>query len=385
LYRAGVPRHPPYFLSEGILKNISLYPLSFPLPFIFAIFLGAPVFSFADDGNIIVLDCTKSSMASELTSKFPTVYLSRESFDRSKFSDKGEISKNDFDGLVRTGLKIPKGTIRFKIGKNDEVDVYIVTSIRMDTFEQAIAPAALPIQWASDPITFVTSPSSQKSGPVTTASQPITLSILRTARFLLQEQQRATSLQSGGAATASSVFGVTFKEPAPLLGPVERPPSEKGYYYYRQKYKLKFENSTLALSFEDQNGNQENVATIITGSPENWFLTAGGPLYAYNPHSNSSGGNPTGLYVGLNWTPNDIYDPDLRLLIVNIMDVNTTNPASAVGLVGLGMGFPKIASFIPLSTLSVTETLAYNMNLSQFQLLTMITYDVTDVLQLLKL
>ena len=220
---------------------------------------------------------------------------------------------------------------------------------------------------------------------MTTASQPITLSILRTARFLLQEQQRATSLQSGGVATASSVFGVTFKEPAPLLGPVERPPAEKGYYYYRQKYKLKFENSTLALSFEDQNGNQENVATIITGSPENWFLTAGGPLYAYNPHSNSPGGNPTGLYVGLNWTPNDIYDPDLRLLIVNIMDVNTTNPASAVGLIGLGMGFPKIASFIPLSTLSVTETLAYNMSLSQFQLLTMVTYDVTDVLQLLKL
>ena len=366
------------------MKNTGLHPRICALLFVFALFPGAPVFSWADDGNVILLDCTKSSMAAELTSKFPTVYLSRETFDAAKFSEKGEVSQADFENLIRTGLKPSKGTIRFKIGKNQEMDVYIVTSVRMDTMEQEVAPAALPIQWVSEPMTFTTS-SSRESGPVTTASQPITLSILRTARFLLREQQRATSLQSSGADTASSVFGVAFKEPAALLGPVERPPAEKVYYYYRQKYKLKFENSTLTLSFEDQNGNQENVATIITGSPENWFLTAGGPLYAYNPHSNSSGGNPTGLYVGLNWTPNDIYDPDLRLLIVNILDVNTTNPASAVGLIGLGMGFPKIASFIPLSTLSVTETLAYNMSLSQFQLLTMVTYDVTDVLQLLKL
>jgi hypothetical protein len=67
------------------------------------------------------------------------------------------------------------------------------------------------------------------------------------------------------------------------------------------------------------------------------------------------------------------------------VDVNTSNPSSAIGLVGLGMGFPKMDSFIPLSTLSVTETLVYNLNSSNFQLLTMFNYDVTDLLQFLKL
>jgi len=166
---------------------------------------------------------------------------------------------------------------------------------------------------------------------------------------------------------------------------LEGPPNGTVYYYYRQSYRLKFENSTLLLSFEDQNGNQQNVATVIAGPPENWFLTAGGPVFALDLRTNASGVNPTGLYVGLNWTPNDIFDPEGRFLIVNLLDVDTTNPASAIGLVGLGMGFPMMSDFIPLSTLSVTETLAYNLGLSRFQLLTMVTYDVTDVLQFLKL
>lgn len=352
----------------------------------FALFGGGFSHSFADDGNVIVLDCTSSGIASDLTSKFPTAYLSRKNFDASRFSENGEISRVDFEVLTRTALKTPKGTIRFKIRKNDEMDVYIVTSVRMDTLEQAVAPAAAPLQWVSDSITFVTSGASRHSGPVTTASEPITMSILKTARFLLKEQQRPTSLESGDGAKAFSIFGVTFKTAAPPKpGFNEEPGSKKVFYYYRQKYRLKFENSTISLVFEDQSGNQENVATVISGDSENWFLMAGGPLHAYNFDPSDSSGNPTGLYLGLNWTPNDIFDPEPRFLIVNILDVNTTNPASAIGLVGLGMGFPKINSFIPLSTLSVTETLAYNLGSSKFQLLTMVNYDVTDVLQLLKL
>jgi len=352
----------------------------------FVFLMGGSSPGFADDGNVIVLDCTNSKVATDLTSKFPIVYLSRETFDASKFSQKGEIYQADFDLLVQNGLKKPSDNIRFKIRKNDEVDVYIVTSIRMDTFEQAIAPATPSIQWLSDPITFVASSPSRASGPVTTASQPLTLSLLKTARFLLKEQQRRTSLESGGAPKASSVFGVAFKQAVLPKSELEEGLSlQKVYYYYRQKYKLKFESSTLNLSFEDQSGNQQQVATVISGPPENWFLMAGGPIYAYNFNTNSSSGNPAGLYVGLNWTPNDIYDPVPRFLIVNILDVNTSNPTSAIGLVGLGMGFPKTSGFIPLSTLSVTETLAYNLNLSQFQFLTMINYDLTDVLQLLKL
>jgi hypothetical protein len=352
----------------------------------FALLAGGPSLGLAGDGNIVVLDCTSSGMASDLTSKFPGVYLSRRGFDASKFSEKGEITQADFEGLIRTGLKKPKGTIRFQIRKNDELDVYVVTSIRMDTFDQAIAPAAPPLEWLSDPIIFVASNSSRHSGPVTTSSRPITLSILKTARFLLKEQQRPTSLESGRDAMASSLFGVTFKGAAvPTLAPGDKPPSEKVYYYYRQKYKLKFENSLVNLSFEDQSGNQENIATVMTGPSENWFLTAGGPLLSYNPPTDDFGGNPTGLYLGLNWTPNDLFNPNARFLIVNFLDVNTSNPSSAVGLVGLGMGFPKTSSFIPLSTLSVTEVLAYNLTLSKFQFLTMVNYDVTDVLQLLKL
>src|SRR6185295_12786989 len=213
---------------------------------------------FADDGNVIVLDCTNSKVATDLTSKFPIVYLSRETFDASKFSQKGEIYQADFDLLVQNGLKKPSDNIRFKIRKNDEVDVYIVTSIRMDTFEQAIAPATPSIQWLSDPITFVASSPSRASGPVTTASQPLTLSLLKTARFLLKEQQRRTSLESGGAPKASSVFGVAFKQAVLPKSELEEGLSlQKVYYYYRQKYKLKFESSTLNLSFEDQSGNQQ--------------------------------------------------------------------------------------------------------------------------------
>ncbi len=346
---------------------------------------GTPALSLADDGNIIVLDCTKSGGVPDLTSQLPTVYVARNHFDPSRFSENGEISKADFSNLARTGLKIPKVAIRFKIRKNDEVDVYIVTSVRMDTFEQATATAIAPLQWVTDPINFVTSNFSQATSPVTTTSQPITLSIVKTARFLLNEQQRPTSLESGRDAKASSVFGVTFKAATLPLGPEEKLPPKNIYYYYRQRYKLKFDNAIVSLSFQDQNGNLEDVATIITGPSDNWFLTAGGPILAYNPDTNGFGGNATGLYLGLNWTPNDIFDPNARLLIVNLLDVNTTNPTSAIGLVGLGMGFPKTSHFIPLSTLSVTEVLAYNLTLSKFQFMTMINYDVTDILQLLKL
>jgi hypothetical protein len=368
------------------VKTMSAKRNSLGIPLLcFALFMGVPVLGFPDDGNIIVLDCTDSGAASDLTSKLPTVYLALKNFDPLKFSENGEITRTDFANLARTELRKAKETIRFKIKKNDEMDVYVVTSIRVDTLEQAIAPAAPAPQWISGSITFVTSNAPRGSGPATTVSQPLTLSVLRTARFLLKEQQRPTSLESGDRAKVLSVSGVTFKEAAPLLGPEERPPSPPVYYCYRQKYRLKFENSLLNLSFEDQNGNQQNVATVISGRSENWFLMAGGPLYAYNFDPDSSGGNPLGLYIGLNWTPNDIFDPGPRFLIVNILDINTSNPASAIGLVGLGMGFPKITSFIPLSTLSVTETLAYNLELAKFQLLTMVNYDVSDVLQLLKL
>ena len=364
---------------------MSLFKPSFFL--IWAIlFAGVPVLSFAGDWNVIVLDCTSSTVASDLTCKFPVVYISNPKFEAAKFSQSGEISQVDFGALTQTGLKTPKGTIRFEIKKNDEIDVYIVTSIKMETFEQASAPAVPPLEWVSDPITFVNSNSSRRSGPVTTKSEPMTLSIMKTARFLLREQQRPTSLESGRDAKASAVFGVTFKVPqAPPPGLGEKPPSQKIYYYYRQRYKLKFNNSIVGLSFEDQNGNQENVMSVVTGPPDNWYFTAGSPVLAYNSDTNDFGGNPTGLYVGLNWTPDDLYDPMARFLIVNILDVNTTNPTTAIGLIGLGMGFPKTSHFSPLSTLSVTEVLTYNLSLSKFQLLTMINYDVTDILQLLKL
>ena len=340
----------------------------------------------AEEGNVIVLDCTSSAVASDLTSKLPAVYLAHKPFDLTKFTEAGEISKADFSGLLRTELKPPRGTIRFEAGKNEEVDIFIVTSIRMDTFEQAAALAAPPLQWVSDPITFMTSIASRKAGVAMTASQPLTLSIKKTARFLLKEQQRPTSLESGRYANASSVFGVTFKVPGSSEPRrVEQSPSDEVYYFYRQRYKLKFENSIVSLSFEDQSGNQANVATVLTGASDNWFLTAGSPIFAYNRETNDFNGNPTGLYLGLNWTLNDLFDPNARFLIVNLLDVNTSNPTSAIGLVGLGMGFPKTSKFIPLSTLSVTEVLAYNLNLSKFQFLTMINYDVTDVLQLLKL
>lgn len=377
------PRLPrPAFLSFAV----HLWTLQVLVLACSVLFAAEPASGAIGDGRIIILDCTSSLVASDLTSKVPTVYLSRKDFDASKFNDNGEISQVDFGGLTQNGFKTPRGTIRFKTRKNDDVDVYIITSIRMDTLEQNKATAAPPIKWLSDPIIFVTSGTSRASGPVTTASQPITLSTMRTARFLLKEQHRATALESSSAVKASSLFGVTFKEaPLPKPGLDKDPPAPKVYYYYRQRYKLKFENSLLDLSFEDQSGNQQQVASVITGASENWFLMAGGPVYAYNPDTNISGNSPTGLYVGLNWTPNDIFDPVPRFLIVNVLAVNTTNPTSAVGLVGLGMGFPKMRDFIPLSTLSVTETLVYNLERNEFQFLTMINYDMTDLLQLLKL
>jgi len=365
-----------------VIKKIALR-LSFAC---FVLGIGAPRPGRADVQNVLVLDCTNSLVASDLTSKSSTVYLSDQGFDPSKFSPGGEIAQADFTALTKNGLKKPKGTVRLKIKKNDEIDVYIVTSIRMDTLDEAVALPDAPLQWLSDPITFVAAHSSSASGPVTTVSQPIKLTILRTARFLLKEQQRPAALESGGIPKSSSLFGVTFKEAAiPKTLPAGKQSGERVYYFYREKYKMKYEHSLLTLSFEDQSGNQQNVETVMTGITENWFLMAGGPLAAFNFDTNDFGNNPSGLYVGLNWTPNDIFDPDMRFLIVNLLDVNTTNPSSAIGLVGLGMGFPKMNDFIPLSTLSITETLVYNLNLSKFQLLTMFNYDVTDLLQFLKI
>lgn len=174
--------------------------------------LFSPLVCYADDRNILVLDCTSSCMASELTSKFPVVYQADKAFDASRFSEKGEISQADFGTLTKNGLKPAKGTLRFKIRKDDLVDVYIVTSVQMDTLEQTAAGAPPPAVWLSDPITFVTSNPIRSSGPVTTASQPITFSVVRTARFLVREKQRPTSLESGRDEKASAVFGVTFKE-----------------------------------------------------------------------------------------------------------------------------------------------------------------------------
>ncbi len=353
---------------------------------LFAVLWGAAAPCFAGDMDVIVLDCTNSTVASDLTGKLPAVYQGGDDFDAAGFTGNGEITQKEFGELTKTTLKKPKGTVRLIITKGDTVAIYVVTSIPMQTFNQAVALPDAPLQWVADPMTLVSSPSSSDSGPVTSVSGPLTLSILRTARFLLKEMQRPAALESGGIPKASSLFGVTFKEAGPSKLPAEeKPPTEKIYYYYLEKYKLKFEHSLLTLSFEDQKANQLNVETIMTGKAENWFLMAGGPLAAYNFNTNNFGNNPTGLYVGLNWTPNDIFDPGMRLLIVNLLDVNTSNPSSAIGLVGLGMGFPKMDSFIPLSTLSVTETLVYNLNSSNFQLLTMFNYDVTDLLQFLKL
>ena len=184
-----------------------------------AVFLGITDFSSASDGNILVLDCTHSGTAPDLTSQLPIVYVENKNFDPSPFSGDGEISKDDFSKLSRTGLKTSKAAIRFKIQKNEEVDVYIVTSVRMDTFEQATAGATAPLQWVTDPVNFVTSNFSGTSGPVTTTSQPVTLSIMKTARFLLKEQQRPTSLESGRDTKASSVFGVTFEAAGPSAWP----------------------------------------------------------------------------------------------------------------------------------------------------------------------
>ncbi len=265
-----------------------------------------------------------------------------------KLSEQGEIPQADFADLTRTAFKTPKETMRFKAGKNDEIEVYIVTSSPMDTFEQAEASAVPQIQWVSDPITFVASNSPRYSGPVTTSSQPITLSIQKTARLLLKEQQRPTALESGNSPKASAIFGVVFRDASPPLGPEEQPPSQKVYYYYREKYKLKFNSGILNLSFEDQSANQLNVATAITGPSENWFLMAGGPVYAYNFDTKNFGDNPTGLYVGLNWTPNDIFDPDPRYPHREYPGHQHQQPRVRHRIGGVGDGVPENKQFHPL-------------------------------------
>lgn len=240
--------------------------------------LGAAGSAPAGEGNVLVLDCTDSTAAADLTGKLPAVYLGNGDFDASGFTANGEINQTDFKSLIQTKLQKPKGMVRLKITKGDEVDIYVVTSIRMDTSDQAVALPNAPLQWFTDPISFVSTPPTRSSGPVTTVSQPLTLSILRTARFLLKEQQRPSALESGGIAKASSLFGVTFKVSAPVTAfYCIYPAPQKVYYYYRERYKLKFENSVLTLSFEDQKANQLNVETLMTGKSENWFLMAGGP------------------------------------------------------------------------------------------------------------
>jgi hypothetical protein len=48
---------------------------------ILAFCMGGPGLGFAGDWNVIVLDCTSSGAASDLTSKFPAVYLSNKNFE----------------------------------------------------------------------------------------------------------------------------------------------------------------------------------------------------------------------------------------------------------------------------------------------------------------
>src|SRR5580693_4855778 len=107
-----------------------------------ALAAGVPLPGYASNIKVILLDCTQSGPVAGLTGKVPKVYLSRKSFDPTKFSDSGEITPVDFTGLIRTALAPPKETIRFKTRKNEEIQVYIVTSTRMDIFEQPEAPAA---------------------------------------------------------------------------------------------------------------------------------------------------------------------------------------------------------------------------------------------------
>ncbi len=326
--------------------------------------------------QIMVLDCTNSKVPADLTSKSCVVYLPTHHFDGSAFEEDGTITKNNFNGLIKAGLKKSKGQIRFFSGKNDEIDVYVVTSIPVKTSAQMLDTSVPPpVLMVSGPLTL-SLPASQGTGKAIAVSQPVTLSILQTARFLLEERKRPTSLEAGHSEVVSNFLGVSFK-----ALPASDIDGNDFYYYHLEKYKLKSDSGTLKLSFQNQNGDQQNIATVITGPPENWFLMAGGPLHTYALEENGSNGNPAGLYIGLNWSIHDIYDPSPRWLIVNLLDVNTTNPTLGVGLVGLGVGFPKMNEFVPLSTLALTGSLFYNLDLSQFQFVIMVNYDLGDIFQ----
>ncbi|HUO57002.1 MAG TPA: hypothetical protein VMV05_02385 [bacterium] len=344
------------------------------LAFLTAI-LGGHARAWAGGANILVLDCTNSKVPGDLTEKSSAAYLPAGSFDDSVFEADGTIAKEDFDGLLKSKLKKPKGSIRFFSRKNDEIDVYIVTSIPMKASARLLdSGAPPPILMVGGPLTFSSPPGAGKG---TGVSQPVTLSILQSARFLLEEQKRPTSLESGRSEVVSSFFGVSFKA---LPGPA--PEGKNVYYYHLEKYKLKSDSGTLKLSFQNQNGNLQSIATVMTGPSENWFLMAGGPVFSYNLENQSTGNAPGGLYVSLNWSIHDIYDPRPRWLIVSLLGINTTNPASDVGLAGIGMGFPKMSDFIPLSTLAVTGSLFYNLKQSQFEFVAMVDYDIGDIFQL---
>src|SRR5579859_4928157 len=156
----------------------------------------------AEPDHVLVLDCTNSSVPSDLTSKSSTVFLPVNHFDDSAFGPRGEITQVDFNGLTRTALKKPKGSIRFFTHKNEEVEVYIVTSIPVETTEQQLeSPVLPPVLLVSGPLTMNIAYPEEGGHPKTAFSQPITISTLQTVRFLLEEQKRPTALESGHSET----------------------------------------------------------------------------------------------------------------------------------------------------------------------------------------
>ncbi len=340
-------------------------------------FVGGLKSLFAAPPQVMVLDCTNSMVPSDLTSKSSVVYLPNHHFDGSTFEEDGTISKVNFNNLLKTGLKKSKGQIRFFSRKNDEIDVYVVTSIPVKTTAQMLdSSVPPPVLMVSGPLTLAL-PAPQGKEKAIAVSQPVTLSILQTARFLLEERKRPTSLEAGHSEVVSNFLGVSFK-----AIPASDIDGNDFYYYHLEKYKLKSDSGTLKLSFQNQNGDQQNITTVITGPSENWFLMAGGPIHSYTFGPNDFDNNPAGLYLSLNWSIHDIYDPSPRWLIVNLLDINTTNPTQAIGLVGLGVGFPKMNEFVPLSTLALTGSLFYNLDFSQFQFVLMINYDLGDIFQI---
>lgn len=335
----------------------------------------------AADPSVLILDCRESKVPQDFTSQAPAVYLPTKDFDAPQSFRNGEVGSNRFDKWTRTVLKKANEQIRLRARKNEEINVYIVTAVPMVVFQQAEgAPIPSP-QLVAEPLVFKVPPRASPSQPVTVESQPLTISYLPTARFTIQEQRRQGELEAGNYSTESYQTGVLFKAPTET-----KPESDpKVCRYYLVKYKLKCQNARVKLFFMDPFGNQQQVTTLLTGPSQNWFLTAGGSLFSADLEPGDATGNPLGLYLGLNWSPQDIDDPGPRWFMANFLDVNTTNPASGIGLAGVGVGFPKMNNFIPLSTLAVTETLFYNFNSSRFQLLTLVTYDVSDIFQFLKL